>query len=600
MPTPWNTAADYDRQTFLAEARELLAGLPGVTDREAARELLFHRIDAIAYRVVGQDPAFSLFRRSLSRDAARTLQTLVLARSAELAGFDLVGVLQDLVADVPRPELQPGFWAELIHLLRALHGRPDLDLSEEEDTFDALSGREAAQERSRQLDVLWTQIEERLAHFPDGLSDEARQRRRAWREAVWTALGGDRARWDDWHWQRDHVITSAEALTRTVRLDPAQVELVARARRGRLPFGITPYYASLLDDDWETGRDRALRAQVLPPAEYVDALLNAQGTRAHSLDFMKEADTSPVDLITRRYPAIVILKPYNTCPQICVYCQRNWEIEEALASDALATPEQLDQAIAWLAAHPSIKEVLVTGGDPLTLEDDQLEEVLGRVAALPHIDMIRIGTRTPVTMPMRITAPLADLLASFREPGRREVVVVTHFEQVYEVTIDTVRAIERLRSRGIAVYNQHVLQFHVSRRFETVALRLLLRRIGVDPYYTFVPKGKSELLGYRVPIARVLQERNEEARLLPGIRRTDETVFNVPRLGKNHVRAMQNRDLLAVLPDGSRVYDFHPWEKHVLEREAFTSVDPPILDYLSRLQAIGEDPAAYHSIWYYY
>jgi len=81
------------------------------------------------------------------------------------------------------------------------------------------------------------------------------------------------------------------------------------------------------------------------------------------------------------------------------------------------------------------------------------------------------------------------------------------------------------------------------------------------PLYLFVPKGKDELADYRVPLARLLQERKEEARLLPGTRRMDDTVYNIPRLGKNYVRAMQHRDLLAIRPDGSRVYEFHPWEK---------------------------------------
>jgi lysine 2,3-aminomutase len=222
------------------------------------------------------------------------------------------------------------------------------------------------------------------------------------------------------------------------------------------------------------------------------------------------------------------------------------------------------------------------------------------LAAIEHVEMIRIGTRTPVTLPMRITAKLAELLGSFRKPGRREVCVVTHVEHVSEVTPEMVRAVQRLRSQGMSVYNQMVFTFYVSRRFEAAALRRLLRICGVEPYYTFAPKGKEETEDYRVPIARILQEQKEEARLLPGSRRTDEPVFNVPGLGKNDLRAMQHRDLISVLPDGSRVYEFHPWEKNIVERESYISRDVPVLDYLTRLKDLGEDPADYAGIWYYF
>jgi len=201
---------------------------------------------------------------------------------------------------------------------------------------------------------------------------------------------------------------------------------------------------------------------------------------------------------------------------------------------------------------------------------------------------------------MRITSDLASMLGSFREPGRRDICLVTHVEHVSEVTPEFVTAVDRLRRQGLAVYNQLVFTFHVSRRFEAAALRRLLRTCGVEPYYTFAPKGKEETLDYRVPIARILQEQQEEARLLPGMRRTDAPVFNVPGLGKNHLRAAQNRDVVSILPDGSRVYEFHPWEKNIVERDSYISQDVPLLTYIDRLAAIGEDPGEYSSIWYYY
>ncbi len=112
--------------------------------------------------------------------------------------------------------------------------------------------------------------------------------------------------------------------------------------------------------------------------------------------------------------------------------------------------------------------------------------------------------------------------------------------------------------------------------------------------------GKEETDLYRVPIARLLQEQQEEARLFPGTVRTDEIVFNVPKLGKNYLRAGQNRDVIAILPDGRRVYEFHPWEKKLALMDTYVYTDVSIYRYLRRLKADGEQMRDYRSIWYYY
>jgi lysine 2,3-aminomutase len=113
-------------------------------------------------------------------------------------------------------------------------------------------------------------------------------------------------------------------------------------------------------------------------------------------------------------------------------------------------------------------------------------------------------------------------------------------------------------------------------------------------------KGKEETERLHVPMARLLQEQKEEARLFSGLERTDEAVYNVPRLGKNYLRAAQHRDLISILPDGRRVYEFHPWEKQMMLQEIFVMPDVPILSYLEKLKARGEDPLDYESIWYYF
>jgi len=271
-----------------------------------------------------------------------------------------------------------------------------------------------------------------------------------------------------------------------------------------------------------------------------------------------------------------------------------------LLQKSCITERKAGNAIQWIAETPEIKEILITGGDPFLLSDTKIEELLLKLSHIKHIERIRIGTRTPVTLPMRITDSLVEKISKFHKPGKREILIVTHFEHSYEITPRTIEAIQKFRSTGITVNNQLVYTFYNSRKFEAVALRLNLRLIGVTPYYTFNTKGKEETDNFRVPIARLMQEQNEEARLLPGSVRTDEIVFNVPGLGKNYLRANQHHDVISILPNGRRVFEFHPWEKKLSLADTYIYTDVSIYDYLKRLKSIGENTAHYNTIWYYY
>ena len=234
------------------------------------------------------------------------------------------------------------------------------------------------------------------------------------------------------------------------------------------------------------------------------------------------------------------------------------------------------------------------------MSDSRVDAILSRLAEIDHVERIRIGSRTPVVVPQRITDSLMDVVARYHEPGRREMALVTHFEHPYEITPEAMQAVQRFRMRGMSVYNQAVFTVENSRRFELVTLRRMLRMIGVEPYYTFSTKGKEETKRYRVPMARLRQEIKEEARLVPGLVRTDEPVYNVPGLGKNYLRALQHHSLLTVLPDGRRVYEFHPWEKYLSLAETYIDTDVSIFDYLQELKRRGEKPEDYRTIWYYY
>ena len=535
------------------------------------------------------------------RDCVRAFQSLISRRSDAKAGFSVVQVISDVARGRVRPDLTPAFYADLSYIILGLHGRgPGLGPAERLLTVSKLKGRQAALERSQQLDELWTALDAVAQRYATGLDKEVITRRKHRRDRILKVLGGGEESWNDWHWQFKNTIRDAGTLAKIADLSPQDLEAIAKAGVRHVPMGVTPYYASLMDDR-PSELDRSIRHQVIPPVDYVEGLCQLRGQEPAELDLMREEDTSPIDLITRRYPQICILKPVDTCSQTCVYCQRNWRIENAMDARGFLPQAQIDAAIDWIAEHPSIREILVTGGDPLVLSTGRLRQIFDRLAVIPSVERIRIESRALVTVPMRVDDELADLLSLYSVPGRREVCVATHVQHPYEVTPAMMSAVQRLRSRRIPVYNQLVYTFFISRRFEACTLRRLLRLIGIDPYYTFNLRGKDEIRAYRVPVARLLQEQKEEARLMPGPSCTDEAVFNVPGLGKNYWRAVQHRDLLSIMPDGSRVHEYHPWEKNITgDLDTFVGSDVPILEYLERIEAIGEDPAEYESIWYYF
>jgi lysine 2,3-aminomutase len=439
-----------------------------------------------------------------------------------------------------------------------------------------------------------------LKRYTCGLDEAVMERRKENAERILKYFGRSGDDWNDWKWHTRNIIRSAETLKDLVELSAEDFKAVRKANEHRIPFGITPYYLSLMDLRRGGGKDDAVRAQVIPPMDYVEKMVAAKGQRECSMDFMMEKDTSPLEGVTRRYPGIVILKPILTCPQICVYCQRNWEIEDVFTSTTAVSQKTIDRAVDWIGERPEISEVLITGGDPLLLSNDRLFGLLEKLSGLPGVERVRIGTRMPVTLPQRVTDDLVQALATFHRPGKRELILVTHFEHSYEITPESLAAVQKFRRCGMDVYNQLVYTFYNSRRFEAVALRQKLRLIGVTPYYTFNTKGKEETQRYRVPIARLLQEQHEEARLMPGTVRTDEIVFNVPRLGKNYLRASQHHDVISILPTGQRVFEFHPWEKKLSLVDTYVYTDVSIHDYLQRLKTVGEKRSDYQTIWYYY
>jgi lysine 2,3-aminomutase len=585
-------------------------------DLESARRALYLFLAQQEQDLLGKGRAMPALERATARECLRVLKSILAPCHEEQVGFSTLAFLQQLSRCSPTTEMpfNQGFVWEFYHLFKGLRGRSGVGqgwlgavLAKEGSApvdLARLHGSKAGQARSDFLDVIGAHMWAHVERYPSGLDPVVIEKRAGNKQRILDFFDGTPGHWDNYAWQLAHLFKGRQGITwlkQLLTLTRQETKAIDRAVEHGIPFGITPYYLSLFDlDSADYQEDLQVRAQVIPPLAYVDRMIEHRFERDTYFDFMGEHDTSPVALVTRRYPTIAILKGFDTCPQICVYCQRNWEITEPMAAGAMPSRQQLDAALDWFAQHTSMIDVLVTGGDPLFLSDRRIGAIMERLAAMDHIANIRWGTRALVTMPMRVTEGLAALLGDYVEPGRRSIGVVTHIQSAAEVTPEMAQAAHRLRKQGINVYNQQVFTRHTSLRFQAVANRVAMKSIGIDPYYSFFPKAKEETREYAIPLARLLQERKEEARLLPGCFRTDEPVFNVPRLGKNHVRAWQDRELIAIRPDGRRVYLFHPWEKGITASEPWLYVDNAIYPYLQSLAAMGEDPAQYETIWYYY
>ena len=538
----------------------------------------------------------------LSREAINVFRRILSGRNEKLAGYSLIGYLVTLLTGSDNEVFErptAGFFAELEHLVRGIMGATGI-YSAKAPAFSKHKGRKAARMRSADLSRMARASQKFMTTYTSGLENDAVRRRSRNKARIINIFGITDLEWSKWEWHLKNTIRDADTLRELVKLTDEEYEAVRRAQDLKIPFAVTPYYISLMDLDSGGYRDKAIRAQVIPSLHYVNKLAEHKHNQEQSMDFMLEYDTSPIEGVTRRYPNVVILKPVLTCPQICVYCQRNWEIEDVDSASAALPESKLEAALDWIKNTPEINEVLITGGDPLMLSDRKLESIVSRVAANPNIIRIRIGTRTLVTMPQRITESLVRGLARFQIPGKREVVIITHFEHPYEITPQSMAAVQKFRRNGMEIYNQLVFTYYNSRKFEACFLRQQLRLIGVTPYYTFNTKGKEETREFRVPIARLMQEQKEEARLMPGTVRTDEIVFNVPGLGKNYLKASQHHDIVSITPDGRRVYEFHPWEKKLALANTYVYKDVSIYDYLKRLKSDGQDISAYRTIWYYY
>lgn len=271
---------------------------------------------------------------------------------------------------------------------------------------------------------------------------------------------------DDWRWQLAHRIRDPAALG----IDPWQATEGSERGRPLFPMSITPYYAALMQPG---DPHDPLRIMSVPD------IREGRVSKHLRFDPIDEMRHSPLPGLIRRYPDRALLLVAASCPVNCRHCTRR---SMGKGHVKALTEDGFEKALDYIAKRPEIKDVILSGGDPFTLEDSALATMLEAVTRIPSVDIVRIGTRAPVTLPMRITPDLADMLA-----GHAPLYINTQFNHPRELTERAVEAVARLVDRGIVVSNQAVLLRGVNDEPETM-LELCrgLLRARIRPYYLFL------------------------------------------------------------------------------------------------------------------
>ena len=274
--------------------------------------------------------------------------------------------------------------------------------------------------------------------------------------------------WSDWRWQLRNLIRDPDQLGSLLPLSAAELAGM-RSLQGIYHFAVTPYYFSLIRRE---DPDDPIRRMIIPSTDEVLHLDEGND------DPLGETADQVAPGLTHRYPDRVLLVVTSFCSSYCRFCirKRNWR-----GSDAARTRTQVDEALAYIRSHPAVRDVLISGGDPLTLPIDQLDYVLGRLRRIPHVEFLRIGSREPVMLPMRIDEEILGLL-----DRHGPIWLNTHFNHPTEVTPEAGRACEQLMRAGVPLNNQAVLLRGVNDSLEVQrALVHALLRIRVRPYYLY-------------------------------------------------------------------------------------------------------------------
>lgn len=652
------------RLLFENKFPELLAGAVDSPDEVSFRQ----KIDAYLSDASWNAEGVRVVRRLLEYDG-RVVHELSVGEDVKVETLALLW--RFLSGRIGEDEISPDFALELYHQFSRLHAAPS-GVPEKEDVLrwmrrwpDGLNEqvraiREANKERIMAL--LVRKIEHRPASsgryvFPEGCSEAEK-------------LGWVRRWWGEARFHLSMAVKSATELNRMLdgTLSGETLRIYQQAQEKGIPVFVTPYYLSLLNPTGKGYDDAAIRSYVIYSSRLVETF---GGIRAWEREDIVEEGKPNVagwllpggHNIHRRYPEVAILIPDTmgrACGGLCASCQRmydfqsrrlNFELEKLKPKENWNT--RLRKLMDYFEHDTQIRDILITGGDALMSRNATLRNILDAVCKMAvrkrqanlsrpdgeknaELQRVRLGTRLPVYLPMRVDDELLDILRDFRqkavEAGITQLFVQTHFQSPLEVTPESREAIRRILSTGWAVTNQLVYNVAASRRGHTAKLRKVLNSLGVICYYTFTVKGFEENYEVFAPNARSLQESAEEkawGRLAPeaehdflesldgapnkavAVRQfcaahdvpflaTDRSVLNLPGIGKSMSFA-----LVGVDAKGRRIlrFDHDRTRRHspIIDRvhEVYIRENKPVYRYLLQLQDMGEDMGEYETLWAY-
>ena len=294
--------------------------------------------------------------------------------------------------------------------------------------------------------------------------------------------------WNDWKWQVKNRIETLDELKKYIKLTPEEEEGV-RKTLTTLRMAITPYYLSLIDPD---DPHCPIRRQAIPTAA------ETHQAAADLLDPLHEDEDSPTPGLTHRYPDRVLMLITDMCSMYCRHCTRR---RFAGHQDAESPQDRIEKCIEYVERTPVVRDVLLSGGDALMVSDAKLEYIIKRLRAIPHVEIIRIGSRTPVVCPQRITDDLCNMLKKYHP-----IWLNTHFNHPNEVTPESAAACARLADAGIPLGNQSVLLRGVNDCVHVMKhLVHELVKMRVRPYYIYQCDLSMGLEHFRTPVSKGIE-----------------------------------------------------------------------------------------------
>ena len=296
------------------------------------------------------------------------------------------------------------------------------------------------------------------------------------------------AQWNDWKWQVQNRIETLDELKKHFNLTAEEEDGVKKSLK-TLRMAITPYYLSLVNPE---DKNCPIRKQAIPTG------YETYHAAADLHDPLHEDEDSPVPGLTHRYPDRVLFLITDMCSMYCRHCTRR---RFAGQNDCESTSDRIQQSIDYIAKTPTVRDVILSGGDALMVSDERLESIIKRLREIPHVEIIRIGTRTPVVCPQRITDDLCNMLKKYHP-----IWVNTHFNHSNEITPEAKEACEKLANAGIPLGNQSVLLRGVND--DTEVMKKLVHelvKIRVRPYYIYQCDLSMGLEHFRTPVSKGIE-----------------------------------------------------------------------------------------------